>query len=165
MISFAAPTVMDAGYVALHMREDERAQWCAITGRAEYDANDAARTFVGTAGPQWCMRDADGMPLVIGGLEPIGPGAAQAWLACGAAGWDAHWRPLTRFCRRLVDGLLRDGTLRRVQVVALTTRPGAHEWYGRALGFKHEGILDSYFTDGRDGVMFARTRKHVERRA
>lgn len=165
MIRFGAPTVMDAGLVALQMREDERAQWCAITGRDAYDANTAAYTFVTTPGPQWCLYGDDNLPLVIGGFEPIGPGMAQGWLACGAAAWDAHWRPLTRFFRRVIDGQLRDGSLRRVQLVALQSRASTHAWYERALGFKREAVLDSYFTDGQDGVLFAKTRHHLRTRA
>lgn len=162
MIGFGVPTVIDCGVIALRMRDDERDQWCAITGRDHYDVNAAAHTFVTTPGMKWCMFDGRQSPLVIGGLEPLGPGVAQAWLACGADGWDAHWHALTRFCRRIVDGCLADGTLRRVQVVALASRPLAHAWYAKGLRFRPEGVLDSYFTDGRDGHLFARTAKHIE---
>lgn len=147
----------DLVLLAHRMRADEKDQWCAVTGEAEYDPDMAARMFAQVGGVSWCMVDAAGDPLAAGGFEEVRPKVWQTWMAGTQAAWDVHWRRLTRECRRLGDGLLASGRAHRIQTYALAERAAAHRWY-EALGQRHEGTLERFFADGRDAVCYVKTR-------
>lgn len=163
MIHLGVPTVVDLAYLAEHMREDERAQWCALLGAESYDSDIAARIFATTQGFAWCLYE-DDMPLVAAGLQPIQSGVYQTWMVGTADAWERHWRRITKECRRMFDGLLADGTARRIQTYALESRVFAHQWYAKGLGQHYEGTLAEWFTDGQNAVCYAVTRKHWEAR-
>lgn len=162
MTALGAPTVMDLAWLAVNMRDDEKAQWVAMTG-ADYDADLAARGFAAIAGPAWCLYDdATRMPLAVAGLEPQRPGVYRAWMAATPGAWVTHWRTITKVCRRTFDAMLRDGSARRIETVALASRRAAHAWYDRGLGQRYEGTLDYFYADGQPAVIYARTRAHLE---
>ena len=153
---FTAPQVADYVYVTRHMRPDEVDQFEALTAQA-YNAEIAARVFLGLTGPAYALVDEAGIPQILGGFEPSSPGVFRPWLAGTMAGWHAHWAMLTRFCRRRVDALLA-AQARRIEVFALADRTQAHEWYRRGLGMTYEGTHKAWFTDGRDAVCYAKVR-------
>lgn len=157
MTALVAPTVFDVGMLAMQMRADEIAQWCALTGQAEYDPDAAARAILSTMGPlAFCLIDADRQPIVAGGLKLLRPGVYEGWMIGSDAGWARHWRTITKATRRLHDGVLADGA-HRIQLVTGANRVATHEWYERGLRMRREGRLRGYCADGSDAVMFART--------
>lgn len=156
MTHFTAPTVMDLAYLAMHMREDEKAQWSALTG-LPYDAELCARGMAAIPGPSWCLVGDDGMPLVVAGLEPIRPGVYQAWMAGTPEAWVTHWRSITKHCRRVFADLFAEGA-QRIQTLALESRKAAHVWYERGLLHRYEGTHAAYFADGQNAVHYAVTR-------
>lgn len=158
-VVMAAPLAQDYVYLAQHMRPDEIAQHCALRGIpvTEFDVDAAARSLANQGAPEFVLVDARGYPIVAGGFDYLRPGVFECWAVGTLEGWRDHWRPITTHCRRLIDGLLRESA-HRVQTVALASRTGAHEWYERGLRMRREGVLAGFFSDGQDGVMFAKTR-------
>lgn len=156
------PTLLDFAFLARYMREDEKAQWCAMTGFAEYDAELCARSLATTQGLAWCLRDATSKPLAVAGFEPIRSGVYQAWMAGTPEAWASHWRTITKVCRRMADSLLGDGTARRIQILALESRAAALTWYARGLGHRFEGIHRAFYADGQNAACYARTRADWE---
>lgn len=155
-VRLATPIVGDFVYLAQNMRDDEIAQWLALTGAADYNPDLCARGFLALTGPAFVLVGPDNLPVVAGGFEPIRPGVYQTWMAGTTAGWAKHWKAITRHSRRLVDGMLRDGVAQRVQTYALASRTAAHTWYERGLGQTFEGVHRSFFADGQDAVCYAR---------
>lgn len=161
MIHLGVPAVIDLAYLAEHMRQDEREQWCALIGREEYDADTATRIFASTQGYGWCLFD-DDMPLIAGGLECVRSQVWQTWMVGTQEAWERHWLTITKICRRQFDSLFEDGTARRIQTSALESRTLAHKWYERGLQQTFEGVHRSYFADGQNAVTYARTRADWE---
>lgn len=157
-IRLGAPLVDDFAYLARHLRDDERAQYLALTGLAEYVPDVAARAFTASSGPQFVMVDRQGMPVLAGGFCPVRRGVFEGWLVGSQEGWDRSWRAMTKVCRGLMDDLLDAGGAHRIETFALVGRTAAHEWYERGLLMQREGVLRGYFADGQDAVVFARVR-------
>lgn len=154
MLRLTAPLLQDYAYVAARMRDDERAQFCAMTGRPEYDSDLCARSAAGAAGPAWVYLDASDAPVLIGGFEPQRNGVYEGWHMAVTGAWEIHGHAFSRISIRLMRQLFANGA-HRVQTCALRSRTQAHRWY-EAIGMHNEGLQARYFADGQDGVMFAR---------
>jgi hypothetical protein len=154
-LQLAVPILEDFGHLARHMRPDEIEQFMAMSGLAEYVPDVAARALSMQGGPTWAVIDDANRAVLVGGFQPVRPGVFEAWLAGTMECWEKHGRAFTRICRREIDALLADGA-HRVQITALASRAGAHEWYERGLGMQREGVLRAYCADGQDAIMFAR---------
>lgn len=156
------PTVLDLGVLALDMREDERRQWCAITGAAEYDADLAAQNFISAPGVKFCLLDDDGRPVAAGGYIDKGFGVWQSWMVGTDVGWEKHWRTITKEVRKVMQAMF-DGGARRLETEAMEDRRAAHVWYVRSLGMRREGVHLGKYADGSTAVSFGRVRNvHVE---
>ena len=138
------------------MREDEKDQWCAVTGFEQYNADMAARIFCNFVGPSYCLVDKDGTPLAAAGFEEIRPKVWQAWMAGTPEAWRDHWKRLTREAKWAGDRLLATGA-NRLQIYALAERTAAHRWY-EAIGYRYEATCEQFFADGRDAVCYVKTR-------
>lgn len=149
-------SVIGLAYLAENMREDEKDQFCALTGADVYDADDCARALVELQGIRFALIGDDNMPIIAGGFYETRPMVWQGWLAGTQAGWDKHWRTITKTCRKVMDNLLLSDRCHRVEIVALSSRTKAGSWYMKGLGYKFEGVQRSLFADGRDGATYAR---------
>jgi hypothetical protein len=154
-LRLAAPILEDFGHLARNMRPDEIDQFLALSGLSEYVPDVAARAFALTGGLVWAVVNDANRAVLVGGFQPVRPGVFDAWLVGTMENWAAHGRAFTRICRRQIQALLADGA-HRVQIAALASRTGAHEWYQRGLGMQREGVLRGYCADGQDAIMFAR---------
>lgn len=152
----ASVLLSDLVMVACAMREDEKDQWCAVTGASEYDPDAAARSFADQHGPSYCLLDGDGTPVLVAGFAQVRPWVWQAWMAGSLDAWEKHWRLITRECKRIGDALLATDA-HRLQILALPERTAAHRWY-EALGYRYEARLAQFFADGRDAVCYVKTR-------
>lgn len=150
-------SLSDIEFVAMDMRDDEMAQWLALTDRDRYDPLLCARTLAAIPGPQYALIEPTGRPFAVGGLAEVRPRVLQCWAAARAWAWDAYWRDITGHARRLVREALASGEAHRVECVALASRTRAHDWYEAGLGMRYEGTLRCYFADGQDAVVYART--------
>lgn len=154
-----SPTVQDLAYLCTRMREDERDQFCALNRLDAYDADAAARQLAGLPGPSFALLGPDGMPVAAGGFVSVRPGVYQSWMVGTEDGWAAHWRDLTKSCRRVMDFLLQDGDCHRIETVCLASRTKAGRWYMKGLGERFEGVQRGWFPDGRDAAWYAKVKE------
>lgn len=156
MSRLVVATAADIACITANMRPDEIRQWLALTGAATYNADIAARTAIAAGGPAWALVDDAGRPIAVGGYHVERPGVASLWMMGTMAGWGAHWRGITRTCKRMVADLLAGG-FHRVEVTSLATRECAHAWY-RRIGLTLAEPAKAWFADGSDAVTFAAVR-------
>lgn len=155
-----APLVEDIAYLSRRMRADEIEQWLALTGFAEYDPNEAARSILATMGEvAFCLIDREDKPIVAGGYTRVRPGVWQSWMVGTDASWEKHWRSITKVSRQTMDTLLASPECHRVQTMALESRTAAHRWYVEGLGMVDEGIKRAVFANGADGREFSKVRE------
>lgn len=153
--------VAHLAYLAERMREDERAQFLAVTGLDQFDAEVAAHWLVDTAnrsqGFAFCVLQDDNFPAAAGGFQPVAAGVWQAWMVGTAEGWSQQWRSLTKGTLWLMDRIFEAGA-HRLQTSAITERTLAIEWFERSLRFKAEGTWRHYGLKGEDIAHFSRLR-------
>lgn len=152
----SAPLIEDFAYLAKRMRRDEIEQFLAYSGLTEYVPDIAARAFALTPGRSFVLVGPDDLPVLAGGFQPLTGGVYDGWMVGTDAGWEKHWRAITKTGRRLMDMMFADGA-HRIQIASLASRTAAHAWYERSLHMTREGVLKRYCADGQDAVMFART--------
>jgi hypothetical protein len=140
--------------ICFALPEDERDQFEAFTG-ARFDPEMLAASLSLRPGPKWVVA-ADGHPIFAAGFTELRPGVWQDWAVSTPAAWEAHWRPVTRCAKRVMDEMLQTRA-HRLQCVSLASRHLAHRWYG-AIGLIDEGHLHGYGVNGEDAVMFYRLR-------
>ena len=149
-------TLLHLLYLCERMREDERAQYLALTGGVEFNPETAAVGFFNPPGLKFTVLGPDKMPAAAGGAEPIGPGVWQTWMVGSHDGWSSVWRSLTRAAAWLVGGLLEQDDVRRVQATCLCTRKSAAQWFEKALGMQPEGVWRKFGRNGEDVALYAR---------
>lgn len=149
-------TLLHLLYLCERMREDERAQYMALSGASEFSPETVAVGFFNTPGLKFTVLGPDHYPAAAGGAEQIGPGVWQTWMVGSPDGWTKTWRSLTKAASWLVNGLLEQDGVRRVQATCLCARSSAAKWFERSLGMQPEGIWRKYGRNGEDIAMFAR---------
>lgn len=157
-VRIAVPMLEDFGFIARNMRPDEIEQFLAMTGQPEYIADVAARTFANTPGETIALVGRDGLPFAVAGFLPLRPGVMQAWAAATMAGWDQHWRTMTKETIRRMNYLFSVGT-HRIETTALASRLKAHHWYTHGLGMTQEGVQAAYCANGEDAITFSRVKE------
>lgn len=150
--------IEDLAYLARNMRPDEIAQDLAMTGAAEYDPQQAILKMAAVAGPKFVLL-ADGVPVVAGGFWQVRPGVWEGWQLGTMAGWEKHWRAITKITRRLNDRMLAEPNVHRLQLYGQAGRDKTFEWYERSLGYHREATLSRYCANGDDAVLFARIKE------
>ena len=144
--------------VAIAMREDERDQWKAWQDRAEYNPSACYYDMVAQGEAAWALVNERGIAFYVGGFSNLRPGVWQTWAAGTQAGWDAHWKAITRHSRRAILQVLASGRAHRIEICSLASRVEAGRWYA-SLGLRPEGCHARYFADGRDAVCYAITKE------
>ncbi|WP_423173069.1 MULTISPECIES: hypothetical protein [unclassified Stenotrophomonas maltophilia group] len=150
--------IEDLAYLARNMRPDEIAQDLAMTGAAEYDPQQAILKMAAVHGPKFVLL-ADGVPVVAGGFWQVRPGVWEGWQLGTMAGWEKHWRAITKITRRLNDRMLAEPNVHRLQLYGQAGRDKTFEWYERSLGYHREATLSRYCANGDDAVLFARIKE------
>ena len=100
----------------------------------------------------------DGLtPLAAGGLIPIWPGNAEAWLFVAQHCTRRQLVPALRIAARLLDDRQATDSIRfrRVQMFVRWAAPWRVS-FAAALGFECEGRLKSWAPDGADYALYAR---------
>ncbi|MDQ7996060.1 MAG: hypothetical protein AAGC76_09415 [Luteibacter sp.] len=143
-------------FLCERMRDDERAQYMALTGVESFAPEVAAVGFFNTPGLKFTVLGSDCYPAAAGGAEEIAPGVWQTWMVGSPEGWSTTWRSLTRAARWMICGLLEQDNVRRVQATCLCAREKAAEWFERSLGMQPEGIWRKYGRNGEDVALFSR---------
>ncbi len=148
-------------YLSERMRDDEKAQFLAVTGHAEFSADAALAWALGalerSQGYAVTILCDDNLPAAAGGFHPVGPGVWQSWMLGTAEGWQQQWRSMTKITCWLMAKLLEQDA-HRLQTSALTTRVKAIEWFERSLSFQPEGVARGYGINGESIANFSRLR-------
>lgn len=150
--------IEDLAYLARNMRPDEIQQDLAVTGASEYEPQQAILRMAAVAGPKIVVL-ADNVPVAAGGFWQVRPGVWEGWQLGTMAGWEAHWRTITKCTRRLNDQWLARPDVHRLQLIGLAGREKAFEWYERSLGYTREATLRAYCANGADAIMFSRIKE------
>lgn len=150
-------TLSDLDFIVPNMRSDEIEQFLAFTGMERFDPVEAAFMFATIGGPRWTITDAQGKPLVTGGIETRRQGAGRPWMAGPRTAWERYGWQITRICRRLFDNAIEGGHYERLEILAIPSRTDACDWYKRGLGFEFEGLRKRY-VNGRDCVAYVKAR-------
>jgi hypothetical protein len=91
--------------------------------------------------------------IAIGGLLPLWPGTAEAWLFTGK-----NFTPHVKFCLRHIKARLEEAykylDLNRIQMVCVKDFAEAHR-FAHHLGFYPEGLLQKYMYN-RDYLLYSR---------
>lgn len=155
--NLVATKAFDLLYLCERMRPDEieqlRAFFPGFDG--EYDGETVAKMFIQKSGPAFTLLDSEGTPVCAGGWESIAEGVMQSWMVGTMAGWEQHWRSITKGSRWLMDSLLANG-IRRLQTNALASRTEACRWYVDGLKMKPEGVWRGFGRQGQDVAFFSR---------
>ena len=146
---------LDILFVAQNMRPDEIEQLIAIRDVEGYDPDETAVWFMNKLGPKFTLLDKNGLPICVGGYEPVLPGVWQSWMLGTMEAWETDWRSITKACRWLAEELFLAGA-RRLQCNALASRTAACEWYVRSLKMTPEGVWRKFGLQGQDIACFSR---------
>jgi hypothetical protein len=144
-------------FLARAMRDDEIEQYEALC--RPFDPEEAALDFCNRAGPKFTLVDALGLPIIAGGYTPSAfENCWDSWMLGTMAGWETHWRAITKASRWLGDELLASGA-RRLQTLCLASRSRTIEWYIRSLRMTPEGIAVGLGRGGEDVARFVRMKE------
>lgn len=142
-------------YLCERMREDERAQYLALTGAREFAPEVAAVGFFNTPGLKFTVLGKDNYPAAAGGAEEVSKGVWQIWMVGGTEGWSGAWHSITRTGAWMVASLLKQEGVRRVQATCFAARAKSATWFQRCMGMTYEGTWKRYAGNGEDVSFFA----------
>ena len=141
-------------FLCANSRDDEVAQYEALVG--DWHPVTAASWLWHRGGVRAALLDNLGSPICAGGWYPVEEGIYQPWMVGTQAGWDYHWRDVHQFARWMTEQVMaHPAGLRRLQMMAPLSRPGALAWYER-LGLEREAVLRRYARNGEDVALHAR---------
>ena len=149
---------LHAQYLCDRMRPDEIAQYLALSGAREFDADEAARRFMTYGGVKFSLIGADGYPACCGGYYELVPGVWESWMLGSCDGWAKNWRSMTKGARWMMQTMFEHFGARRLQTHSLVERELASKWYEKALGMTREGVLLGFGANGEHVAVFARVR-------
>ena len=155
-ITIAKPTVLDLLLLCNQARPDEIMQYEALVGK-EWVTEEVAVDFFVRDGTKFVLLEGD-KPICAGGYDLIIPGVWHSWMVGTMENWDTHWRSITKYSRRVMDGLFEEGA-RRLQTCVLAERKKACEWYVRGLKMQFEGSMRNFGSNGETMDMYARIRE------
>jgi hypothetical protein len=131
----------------------------AISVRPEFKLEGGwqarARTAV-AAMSALTVLDEKGMPVAIFGANHINSNTAHIWALVSLA---VRKRPIEfhKLALRLTSSYIRTHSLGRLQITIRNDFKEAERW-AIGLGYRFEGILRGYGTDGSDYLMYARVK-------
>lgn len=129
-----------AAYVAVFMRDSDRDE--IMSNRWDDDPYSFAAEVMRTPGVKVACIDDNGIPVAMGGISSHVPGVGQAWLV-GTDAIKPFNQEISEKCKELMAGLLRDGSIHRVQVFSAASHTKAHRWI-KALGLTEESRMKCY---------------------
>tara|TARA_R100000700_G_scaffold37257_1_gene47238 strand:+ start:3600 stop:4040 length:441 start_codon:yes stop_codon:yes gene_type:complete len=97
--------------------------------------------------------------IAISGIQPLWPGAGEAWLMASDK-LDTHKISVSRICRRWMRKIANEQDLHRVQAHMKSDWPELSRW-ARFLGMEFEGTIRQMTPDREDYDMYSWVRKWV----
>lgn len=146
-------TLADLFQLCAAMRPDERAQWEALVG--PFDVEEAVCRLFQLPGVKNSLFAGDRL-LIAGGYYEVSPGVWRSWMVGTPDAWRDHWRSITEATRFVMDCLLEEPTIRRLETHAMASRTLTGRWYEKGLGMEKEGILRRYALNGDDVAVYSR---------
>ncbi len=148
------PLLVDLLQVLAQLPESERRQYYAKTGE-QLDVDVAAAHLYLQPGPKWVIAT-DDHPICVGGFTPISPGVYRDWMANTPEAFGKHWRSVSKYARRVMDGML-EYEAHRLECVVLASRTEVVDWYA-FLGYSFEGTMRRAGAQGEDLALYSRLR-------
>ncbi len=96
-----------------------------------------------------------GKPVAVFGSAALWPGVEEAWSLLGDDS-RTYAKTLTKIAVQFIDFRVISADLHRVQMTVRCDDMRAVRWAKDALGFKIEGMMERYGTDGSDFYMMSR---------
>ncbi len=111
--------------------------------------------FYQRAGPAWSGVH-HGKVIVASGIVMLWPGVVEAWLFA-SDGIKECKIAFHKAVVRMMEGLMRDANLHRIQTSCHSEYATSRKWLER-LGFQCEGLMAGYAPDGTDYYRYAYVR-------
>lgn len=156
MITLREPTLLDILGVCLALPADEREVYLAMTGE-EFDPDKVAVDLWATPGPNWCMADEHGRPVVVCGYARARPGVFRSWYLATAEAWEKHGVEVTQHTQDIIRSMLAQGGAHRLETLTLASKSRARRWYDR-LGLQFESTLKGFGVGGEAAVLYVALR-------
>lgn len=102
----------------------------------------------------WTLTSDDTV-ICFGGVKSEWFGRGIAWFCRSVNLLPYHMIRIHRFCSRMLDGLQKHDSYRRIDAVVRQDFPEGHRW-ARMLGFQAEGLMRSFDPLGLDYQMYSR---------
>ena len=146
-----------AAHVARNMRADDSRE---VLANSWDDSHQAfAAECMRLPGPKLaCVMDDTGEPVAMGGVAVHLPGVGQAWFV-GTDKISPYGLEVTRACKQIVDGLMTEHDIHRVQAFSAAFHTKAHQWL-RSIGFVEESTLPAYGRNREDFLIFSILKEH-----
>lgn len=141
-------SIMDLLMLCYDARQDEIDQYESLIGPWDYES--AALGFYQRTGVKFGLMNNDGIVVCAGGYEEVIPGVWQSWMVGTDAFWKKYWRSITKQSRWVMERLLENDDVRRIQTSALSSRKAACDWYVRGLKMKYESTCKNFGFNGED---------------
>jgi hypothetical protein len=155
---FTNPLLIDYVSILLNITPDERDQVVEYSGE-EWDVDRVAIAHYQQLGPKWVAKRGD-RAYCVGGFTMQTRGVWREWAMFDKEVWTDRqlWVPITRYCRRVCDDMIRLGHAHRIECLSHASRSKAHAWCG-IIGFHKEATLYGAAASGADMILFARVNK------
>jgi hypothetical protein len=108
---------------------------------------------------KFVLLDDDNEPIVAFGLDEIVPGVWQTWMVGSSEAWKEHWIGITRNCRKIMNTLMKEDGIRRIQTMALASRVETCKWYEKGLRMTQESVAKGFGVTGQDVACYVRLRE------
>ncbi len=128
-----------------------------VLGGEKYNCDAAAAQAWGAPGLKWLFM-ADREPIAIGGFTPMSPSTYRTWFYATERAWEQHGKGLTVEVARLIDWILDEEMVYRVETVTLASQTRARAWYEK-IGLQQESTLRGFGAGGADAVMYVAVRR------
>lgn len=158
MTTVIQPNLMDLMILCNKPRRDDVEQYIELTGE-EWDVDKVATDLYTRTGFKFVLLDNNAAPIVGMGMDPVIPGVWQTWMVGSYEAWAKHWKAITKDCRKIINTLIQEEGVRRIQTMALASRVDTCKWYEKALRMELESVAKGFGITGQDVACYVRLRE------
>lgn len=156
MIKISIPTLADFTHCAHNICEDEAEVYREMTGQEFYAEDVAAQLWCG-GGQRWTFWETVGnFAAAVGGYSEVRPGVWASWFMATPEAW-ARGSQITERVAEIVQFVLDQPDVRRLETVTLASRAKARAWYER-IGLHYESTACKASASGQDLVTYVALR-------
>lgn len=148
--------LIDSTVMFGRLSQIEREVYEALSG-LEFDPQEATMAIFNAAGIHFTWMFGDEV-VAVGGFIRHRPGVLRTWFAAPDDTWTKCGPEITKSCRDLIAGLLKDGKAHRIETITLERHNRAWMWYQK-IGLAREAILKKFAANGEDAVMYVATKE------